>query len=345
MTETWKIAIVGAASLRGKELSDALSESPFSKANVTLLDEDAEVGRIEASGDEATVIQRIERDSFDHVDFAFFAGSPEITLKHWQEALTAGAGIIDISYALEGKPGVIICAPWLREQSGAVPGDGVSLGTKAVIPAHAVSLALALIMARLEALGPVLSASATVLEPASEYGSAAIDELHQQTVSLLNFQRLPKEVYDEQMAFNVVPSFGDSKTIGQSEARIRRHYALIRGSHANELAIQVVHVPVFHGVGLSIALELSEPVAQKDLESALASEHIEIVPEDVDPPNNLSSAGQASVLVRLRPQNTSAQPAKRFWIWASFDNLKLASLNAVACAMELRRLRPKGKVQ
>ena len=35
----------------------------------------------------------------------------------------------------------------------------------------------------------------------------------------------------------------------------------------------------------------------------------------------------------------------RFWIWATLDNLKIASLNAMACAMELGRLRPKGKVQ
>src|ERR1700757_2583910 len=248
MTETWKIAIVGAASLRGKELNEALTESAFASARITLLDEESEAGRLEASGDEATVIQRIDRDSFEHIDFAFFTGAPEITRKHWQEALGAGANVIDLSYALEGEPGVLVAARAVSEQSSAAPAEGVTLSTRAVIPAHAVSLALALIMARLGQVG-LRSASATVLEPASEYGRAAIDELHQQTVSLLNFQSLPKEVYDEQVAFNVVPSFGESKTLGQSEARIRRHYALIRRGRMADLAIQVVHVPVFHGVG------------------------------------------------------------------------------------------------
>ncbi|MBV8114176.1 MAG: segregation protein B [Silvibacterium sp.] len=345
MNETWKITIVGAASLRGKELNEALADSAFASARIALVDEEAEAGRLEASGDEATVIQRIDRDSFEDVDFAFFTGAPEITRKHWQEALSAGGNVIDLSNALEGETGVFVCAPWLAAHSGSSELKGISLSTRAVIPAHAVSLALALIMSRAEQAGQVRSASATVLEPASEYGSAAIDELHQQTVSLLNFQSLPKDVYDEQIAFNVVPSFGDSQTIGQSEARIRRHYALIRTGRMADLAIQVVHVPVFHGVGLSIALDFDQPLTRDRLESALAAEHIELIGEDVDPPNNLSSAGQTNVQVRVRPQDGGDQLTNRFWLWASFDNLKLSSLNAVACAMELRRLRPKGKVQ
>ena len=344
MTDNSKIAIVGAASLRGKELAEALAESPFSSARVALLDEESEAGRLEATGDEATLIQRIDRGSFEHVDFAFFTGDQQITRQHWHEALFAGASVIDLSYALEAEQGVLVCAPLLVHAPQAIR-EGITLSTKAVIPAHAVSLALALIMSRLEQVGPMRSASATVLEPASEYGRAAIDELHQQTVSLLNFHSLPKEVYDEQMAFNLVPSFGESKTTGQTEARIRRHYALIRGERMADLPIQVVHAPVFHGVSLSIALEFDGPLTRDRLSSALAGEPIELVPDDAEPPNNLNSAGQANILVRPRPHNGSDRPTNHYWIWASFDNLKLSSLNAVACAMELRRLRPKGKVQ
>jgi aspartate-semialdehyde dehydrogenase len=35
----------------------------------------------------------------------------------------------------------------------------------------------------------------------------------------------------------------------------------------------------------------------------------------------------------------------RFWIWAASDNLRMAAQNAVECALDLRRLRPQGKVQ
>ena len=346
MTEKIRIAIVGAGSLRGKELNEVLPGSAFSAAEIVLIGDDSQAGQIEASGDEATFIQSINRNSFEHIDFAFFVGAQEVTKKHWHDVLRAGASIVDLSYVLEGQPGVLVRAPWLAGPTAAAPqGEDLNLSTLAVVPAHPVALALGLIMSHLEELGHVRAASATVLEAASEYGREAINELHQQTVSLLNFQSLPKEVYEEQVAFNVVPSFGDSKALGQSEARIRRHYALIRSGRIADVGIQLLHAPVFHGAGLSLAFEFDEAVSHEQVETALSSEHIEVVPADVDPPNNLSSAGQSEVMVCVRTEDGTDQPAKRFWIWASFDNLRIASLNAVACANELRRLRPKGKVQ
>ena len=48
---------------------------------------------------------------------------------------------------------------------------------------------------------------------------------------------------------------------------------------------------------------------------------------------------------RVRKDSEGENGASRFWIWMAADNLKLAALNAIACATELRRLRPSGKVQ
>ncbi|MGC2300231.1 MAG: segregation protein B, partial [Acidobacteriaceae bacterium] len=102
MTDQLKIAIVGAGSLRGKELNDALPDSPFAGADFILMDDESELGSLEAIGDEVSFIQRIEPTSFERVDFAFFAGDEQLTLKHWQSASRAGASIVDLSYALEG---------------------------------------------------------------------------------------------------------------------------------------------------------------------------------------------------------------------------------------------------
>ena len=345
MTEKYKIAIVGAASIRGKELNEAVGDSVFSSAEVALIDDESQAGQLEAAGDEATLIQRIDDESFAHVDFAFFAGTPEMTRSHWKEAFRAGASIVDLSSALEDTPGVLVRAPWLLDGSTTVHEGDVSLSTPAIIPAHPVAVALGLIMTRLGRLSEVRSASMTVLEPASEYGRAAIDELHQQTVALLNFQSLPKEIYDTQVAFNMVSSAGGSGVLGKSEAQIRRHYQLLQGSQLADVGIQVLHAPVFHGVGLSLAIEFDQPLLRERVEAALHGEHIEIVANDAEPPDNLRSAGQNEVLAQVRSQNGADGPTNRFWIWATLDNLKIASLNAVACAMELRRLRPKGKVQ
>jgi aspartate-semialdehyde dehydrogenase len=50
-------------------------------------------------------------------------------------------------------------------------------------------------------------------------------------------------------------------------------------------------------------------------------------------------------MVRVTRDGGGSERSKRFWVWLAADNLKLAALNAIACASELRKLRPQGKVQ
>jgi len=351
MTDQQKIAIVGAGSLLGKELNDALADSPFGEADFILMDDEAELGSLEAVGDEVTFIQRIDPSSFRHVDFAFFAGDEQLTLKHWENANKAGASIVDLSFALEGKPGVLVRAPWIDGELQPIPAqpgsEAPGLETPAIVPAQPVAVALALLLGRVAQSTPIRIASATVLEPASEYGRAALDELHQQTVKLLSFQELPRQVYDTQVAFNTTPSFGDTAkfSLATSESRIRRHFALLSAGRLPDVGVQLLHAPVFHGYGISLSMELATPVSLDQMEASLAGEHVEIVTAESDPPTNLTVAGQGNILVRVRPHNTREPETTRFWIWAGLDNLRFATLNALACALELKRLRPSGKVQ
>lgn len=347
MTDVSRVAIVGAGSLRGRELNDALSDSPFAGADFLLMDDEAELGTLEAVGDEVTFIQRIEPSSFARTDFVFFSGDEALTRKHWQAAQRAGASIIDVSGALEGEAGVLVRAPWLNDATTAAPLDGPGLETRAVVPAHVVAVTLALLLDRIGSASSVSSASATVLEPASEYGRAAMDELHQQTVKLLSFQDLPRQIYDTQVAFNTTPVFGELAkfSLAKSEARIRRHYALLTANRPPDLGVQLLHAPVFHGYGVSLAVTVAERLSVDQMEAALAGEHIEVITAEGDPPTNLSVAGQPSILARVRPQSGHAEDTNRFWIWAGLDNLRFAAQNAVACALELNRLRPHGEVQ
>jgi aspartate-semialdehyde dehydrogenase len=342
MADTYKIAIVGAASLRGKELNEALGDSAFGASDFVLMDDESSLGQLEAVGDEVTFIQRIESDAFNNIDFVFFAGAEDVTRKHWLKAQRAGASIIDMSYALESEPGVLVRAPWVQESKTAP-----DLKTTAVSAAHPAAIVLALLLKRVQTVANVISASATIMEPASEYGRTALDELHQQTVGLLSFQPLPKDLYDAQVAFNVVSGLGESAKISltASEARIRRHYEQLAEGRLPEAMVQLLHVPVFHGYGLSLAVTLDEPVSLDHIETSLSGDHMDVIVGGSEPPSNLSSAGQSDVIARVRTADGTELATNKFWIWTVADNLKLAALNALACAEELRRLRPQGKVQ
>jgi aspartate-semialdehyde dehydrogenase len=340
----YKIAIAGASTLLGRELKDVLSESPLAAANFILLDEEDAHGQLDQVGDEITIIQAVSATGFDHADFTFFCGSANLTRAHWRNALRAGSTVIDLSGVLDTETGVLVRAPWLGVDSA--PAD---LFTPAIVPAHPAAIALGLLLDRLEQAAPVRLASVTLLEPASEFGRAAMDELHQQTVSLLSFQSLPRAIYDAQAAFNLLAALGETSAISlaAAEARIRRHYDVLSANRWPPLALQVLHAPVFHGHAFSIAVELDRPVEFTTLEESFAGEHVELILEDSDSPSNLAATGQNDVLVRLRPEPSSriGNAITRFWLWAASDNLRLHAQNALACALELRRLRPKGTVQ
>jgi aspartate-semialdehyde dehydrogenase len=340
----YQIAIVGASTLLGKELKDALTESALASSNVLLLDEDDALGQLDQVGDEIAFIQAVEADSFEKIDFTFFAGGEEQTRKHWRAAQRAGSTVLDLTGALEQEPGVLVRAPWLAEEAGTP-----DLYTPAVVPAHPAALALALLMERLLLAAPVRFAAATVLLPASEFGRAAMDELHQQTLNLLSFQSLPRATFDAQAAYNLLSGFGESSALNLEvvNARIRRHYAALALRSWPALALQLAVAPVFHGHVFSIALELEHPVEISTLEDALSGEHLDLVLEDTDSPSNLAATGQNDVLVRLRPERDHRNPnlTSRIWLWAASDNLRLSAQNAVDCAIDLRRLRPAGPVQ
>lgn len=338
-----RIAIVGAASLRGKELNEALSDSPFASADFALMDDQDAIGQLESVGDEVTFIQQIAPSSFAHTDFTFFCGSADLTRKHWQAAVHAGSAVIDLSGALDTEEGAIVLAPWVQHSAASL-----NLQTPAVIPAHPAALMLALLLGQVRQVSAVRDAFATVLEPASEYGRGALDELHQQTVSLLSFQSLPKSFYDIQVAFNATPAAGPEGKVDlqAAEARVRRHYALLAGGKLPPVAIQLVHAPVFHGHTLSVGLDVERAMTADQLRQLLAAnEHIEVSSSDEDAPSNLTAAGQEQVLVRVRAAEDETAATHRFWLWAAADNLKLTAANAVACALEMRRLRPQGQVQ
>ena len=344
----FRIAVVGASSLAGKELSDALGESSFAASSVTLLDEDDASGQLTTAGDEVSFIQRIDASSFEGMDLVFFAGDKAAAIKYWQVARKAGAAIIDLTSALEGYDAVPVRSPWVA----AVPGGGVkraaqlNLETAAVVSAHPAAVMLALVAARIAARFLVKSLAATVLEPASQYGRLAMDELHQQTVSLLSFHTLPREQYDAQAAFNLLPAMGEEAKINlhETELRIEKQYAGLT-TGMPELALQLIHAPVFHGYVASMFVEVESVATVEEIELSLVGDHIDLLTSESEPPSNLSAVGQEEIMARVEVAGNTGENRTRLKLLLATDNLKLAAANAIACARELAQLRPSGKVQ
>jgi aspartate-semialdehyde dehydrogenase len=338
----YRAAIVGAGSLKGKEVAEMLNERNFPAADIRLLDDDESLGQLEAMGDEISFIQRVRAEQFEHVDFTFFASDQDSTRRSWKDARDAGSAIIDMSAVLEDEPGAVVRSLWVERERGLVAPPELQPGP--CVTAHPAAIAMALLLLRAQKAGQIARAVATIFEPASEHGQRGMDELHQQTVNLLSFQPLPKDVYDAQIAFNMVARYGQKSqpALGSVEARVLRHYLVIAGDAAPPPSFLLLQAPIFHGYAMAIYLEMKQAVDLPALTQALAGDHVSIPGAEEEAPSNVSSAGQGDIQLSVNGDPT--QP-NAVWLWAAADNLRVAAITAVDCAESMATTRPTGKIQ
>jgi aspartate-semialdehyde dehydrogenase len=341
-TNLYRLAIVGAATLKGKEVAEVLNDRNFPSLDIKLLDDDEALGQMESVRDEISFIQSVRPDQFDNLDFTFFVSDQECTNRNWKTARKAGSAIVDLTYALEDEPDAIVRSPWIERQLGRTLTPQLQPGPSVV--AHPAAVVLAALLLRTRKVSPIKNAIAMVFEPASEHGQKGMDELHEQTVNLLSFQQLPRNVFDTQVAFNLVSRYGQQSTptLASVERRILKHYRRIAGQDAPLPSLLLIQAPVFHGHAFAVHVEMDNALDIASISHALAGEHVTIVPASEDAPSNVSAAGQGDILVSMIPDTN--QP-NAFWLWAATDNLRIAAATAVECAETMAVSRPKGKIQ
>jgi aspartate-semialdehyde dehydrogenase len=338
----FRAAIVGAATLRGKELKDVLEERNFPAADIRLLDDDESLGQLEQVQDEVSFIQPVTREQLENIDFTFFASEEGFTKDNWKLARQAGSAVVDLSYALENEPAVLLGAPWIERELGRQ--TQLNLESNLVVIAHPAAVALALLLIRAQRGGAIRRVVATVFQPVSERGRRGMDELHRQTVNLFSFQPLPKEVFDAQVAFNMLGRYGPvaAPALDAAEGRISHHLRKLLGDRVEAPSLMLLQSPVFHSYTFAIHVELEKQFSLPDFAKALSGDHVVIARGAEEAPSNVNVAGKDEILVALR---RDAQSGSGFWIWAAVDNLRLSAITAVDCANALAAVRPHGKVQ
>jgi len=328
---TFRIAIVGAASLRGKDLTQLLEERSFPASDIRLLDDEVVAGTLAEAAGEATFIQLVADESFEGVEFAFFAGRPEFTLRHWPQARRAGAAVVDLSGALVDLPEAL---PWIPALDSLLPPRAAPRDTQLYFSPPAATLVACTLAAALAPL-PVASLSIVFLQPVSERGQSGIEELESQTVNLLSFQPISQTVFDAQVAFNLLERCGaeSREDLGCVRGAIRRGVARYLAGRAPLPAVQLIQAPVFYSYGFSAYAVLREPCDPAALERCLAAAGLQIEASGDAAPSNVSVAGEKRIsLARVEPDPNTPSG---FWVWGAADNVRLTADNALRIAEKL----------
>ncbi len=303
-----RLALVGAASLLGKELKDQLAASGVPPDAVTLFDLEELAGILTDYGDEARVFADTVAENVLAHELVCFCGEPTTAASYLDRIRRGGALGIDCTDAWLEDPGTFAWIPGVSEAPSGSDGRTI------VIP-PAPCLMLGATLAALGELGD--RAAATVFIPASDLDKAGLQELSQQSTAVLNLEEVDIEVFGRQLAFDIWPAASDRAGDDSALASL-----LTRLGFAAP-ALQIVSVPVFHGMAMSLFV----PDADTDkVSTALVDAGITVGAEDGAPVDSpvLVTGAPGLYAIDVRPDRDGV------WRWLTIDNLHARAAAATA---------------
>ncbi|MFZ0819832.1 MAG: Asd/ArgC dimerization domain-containing protein [Candidatus Acidiferrales bacterium] len=323
-----RIVVVGATTLRGKELVQVLGER-IPQARLHLVDDEDFAGTLTEAAGEPAVIQTVDADSFANARIVFFAVEPESMVKFADAALTAGATVVDMSGVLSSRPDVRM---WIPSLDPALPAASAKQGaeTRAFSsPSAPVIISCALSVA-LKQWSPE-TISIVFLQPASERGQQGIEEMEQQTRKLLTFQPFGQDVFGMQAAFNLSDRYGEASraSLENVRAALARDVAHYISGRAIAPAVEVLQAPTFHSHGFSAYANLKDLANPVEIQKALSEAGFSI-PRKNEGATNVSVAGEDRPLIGRIERDPNHD--RGFWFWGTADGLRVGALNAVAIA-------------
>jgi aspartate-semialdehyde dehydrogenase len=302
-----RLALVGAASLLGKEIKDQLAASGFPGEQLALFDLEEVAGVLTDYGEEARVFAETVTERVLQHELACFCGDPA-------DAADVLAPLLDA-----GRLGLDCTGAWLADERAFpwIPGASTPPALESN-RAVAVPPGAALLLGRTVAsLGELAAgASSNVFIPATERGDAGLEELSQQSTAVLNLLDVDLDVFGRQQAFDVWLPHAESPLC---DARLA---AALERMELPASAINVVSAPVFHGIALSTfvpgasAAQVSAALLEGGFEQAGGDKPVD------SPVRAVGRGGLHALQVR--------DDAAGAWIWVVADNLHARAAAAVA---------------
>ncbi len=320
----FRIGVVGATGTLGTELLELLDLSSLPVREIVPIATERSLGRdIEFQGS----LFPVETDDarLAGLDLAFLCAPPSAALDFVRRALRERVPCIDLSGATAGAEDV----PMRVAGYGSVPES---------IPLLAIprSPALALVMA----LQPIAAAAGlkrvlgVVLESASWAGKEGMAALYQESIAVFNQQPLPETtVFPGPVAFDCMSGAEelDAEGLAPRESALIRDLALLLGGEV-KIAITLVQVPVFVGLGASLFIETERDLEAGEAENLLRkAPGIDLSIDSDCAPTARSVAGRDSVLVGRLRGDPSAERGLQLWMVA--DPLRLAASHAIQLAV------------
>ncbi len=311
----FKISLVGPTTIMGKEIKNLLEGEMFNDSEIQLLDSAELEGVITEYHGEARLVTAVERESFIHSDIIFLCCGMKDALKYFSFPRKKNSFVIDFSMVARERSSVPIVNCNINRKD-------IKKHSRIISSPHPITMTLTNLLYPLDQAFGIKCATANVFNPVSALGEKAIEELYQQTVNILNFKEIPKDVFRNQLAFNLIPDFPlDPESEEWSlDAKISEEIPAILGWEENRVTIRIILVPVFHCHSFSLHIIFQNNISLEDITGALnEKEWIKFLPKRDARITPVGIAGHQEIHVSNLFEDGLSP--KGFWLWSVSDNL------------------------
>lgn len=325
----YRIGILGASGAVGAEMIKILEERNFPITELRPLASARSAGKKLKFRGEDVEIKKSAPEAFAGLDIVLGAAENDVAEYFAPYIKEAGAVFVDNSSAFRLDEDVPLVVPEIN------PKDAHKHRGIIANPNCTTTISLMAVYA-LDKISPILSIIASSYQAVSGAGAAGPEELDAQIRALARGEEPKIEVFQHQIAYNVIPQIGGETYKGYSSEEMKLQNEGRKILHSPELKVSCtcVRVPVIRSHSVSILLKTREKISVEEARAAISKAPGCKLADDLGHgiyPMPLDTSDQDLVFVgRIREDLTDERGLN---LWCCGDQVrKGAATNAVQIA-------------
>lgn len=324
------LVVVGATGAVGQEILKVIEERKVPYKSIKMLASSRSAGKkLQFMGKEYTV-EETTLEVFKGVDVALFAGGPA-SRAFGRDVQAMGTVVIDNSSTFRLEDDVPLIIPEVngdaaKDHQGLIasPNCSTTLLVGAINPLHRKAGIKRIILSTYQAV--------------SGAGAAGLSELEEQTRQILNGESIHPDVFQHQIAFNLIPHIDvwQEADYSKEETKVIHETHKILSDKDMAITVTAVRVPVMRSHAESIYLEFEEklsPDEARDILQAAPRVVLQDAPQDNIYPMPVTATGSDDIFVgRIRKDLYNEHALN---MWACFDQIRKGAATNTVQILEL----------
>ena len=322
------IAIVGATGNVGRKILEVLEKKNFRVDNLYLLASTKSLGSSLNFKGKDVKIELLEDFDFSKVDLTFFSAGGKISEK-FAPIAAKNSIVVDNSSFFRMDPEVPLIVPQVN------PNDMKNTPKNIIANPNCSTAQLVIVLKPLHDLFKIKRVVVSTYQSTSGAGKAPMDEMVEQTMSIINSKKVSSENFTKQIAFNAIPHIDDFAEDGytKEELKMTRETKKILDDKI-ELTATCVRIPVKVSHAESVNIEFEKPFTVKKISETLNNSpgcKVFDKRENAGYITPVDAEGKNETFISRIREDNSKNNSLNLWI-VSDNLLRGAALNAVEIA-------------